>query len=358
MNPNFWRNKKVLITGHTGFKGAWMSLWLSSLGARVIGYALDPPTNPSLFESAGVQNEIESVIGDIRDQETLRKTIARYQPEIVFHMAAQSLVLRGYETPVETFDVNVLGTATVLEILRQVNCATVLVVVTTDKCYQVGENPIPFVETDTLGGSDPYSSSKACAEILVSAYRSSYWNNPSSNGTSVATARAGNVIGGGDWATDRLIPDMVRATLQGKPVVIRNPLAVRPWQHVLEPLGGYLLLAEKLWDKGARFAEAWNFGPAGDSASVEDVVDQVIQLWGDGPTWVQDEKHFPHETKVLKLDCSKAMKRLGWKPRWKLSEALEETVRWYKAYVRGEDVRDITLEQLEVYQGLIAETPK
>ncbi len=335
-----------------------MSLWLSSLGARVTGYALDPPTNPSLFECANVQNQVESVIGDICDQEFLRKTIDRHQPELVFHLAAQSLVLRGYETPVETFEVNVLGTAKVLEVLRQVNCTKVLVVITTDKCYQIGENSAAFVETDVLGGIDPYSSSKACAELLVAAYRSSYWKDSSSNGPSVATARAGNVIGGGDWATDRLIPDMVRATMQGKPVVIRNPLAIRPWQHVLEPVGGYLLLAEKLWDEGERFAEAWNFGPLGDSASVVDVVEQVIHLWGEGPAWVQDAKHFPHETTSLKLDCNKAVKHLGWKPRWELRQALEATVEWYKAYLRGDNVRDICFDQLEAYQGLIAENQK
>jgi CDP-glucose 4,6-dehydratase len=356
VNPNFWRGKKIMITGHTGFKGAWLSLWLSSLGARAIGYSLDPPTHPSLFESANVQDEMESVIGDIRDYELLKKTIERHEPEIVFHMAAQSLVLRGYQTPVDTFDVNVLGTAKVLEVARRVGSVKVLVVVTTDKCYQVGKNSAAFIETDVLGGNDPYSSSKACAELVVAAYRSSY---SGTNGLQVpllATARAGNVIGGGDWAADRLLPDMVRAVMEKRPVTIRNPHSIRPWQHVLEPLGGYLLLAEKLWQDGRRFAEAWNFGPIGDAAPVAEVVERVIQLWGDGASWVQDVNHFPHETRVLKLDCSKAVERLGWKPRWNLSQALEATVDWYKAYVQGWDVRKIISDQVESYQDAGVET--
>ena len=358
MDPNFWQNKTVLITGHTGFKGAWLSLWLTTLGARVVGYSLDPPTSPSLFEAANVGIDMESVIGDIRDFGLLKQTLERSQPEIVFHLAAQALILRGYRNPVETFDVNVTGTAKVLEAVRQTGGVRAMVVITSDKCYEVGKASIAFKETDSLGGADPYSSSKACAELVVAAYRSSYRDPLFSQMPPVATARAGNVIGGGDWAADRLLPDIIRAVMQNKPVAIRNPEAIRPWQHVLEPLAGYLLLAERLWHNGTQFAEVWNFGPLGEAESVGVVVNQVISLWGDGASWVQDGNHFPHETEILRLDCTKAQERLGWKPRWHLRQALAATVDWYKANVGGRDVRSVMLDQLESYQNLIAETAK
>jgi CDP-glucose 4,6-dehydratase len=271
-------------------------------------------------------------------------------------MAAQALILRGYQEPVETFDVNVVGTAKVLESVRQTGGVKALVIVTTDKCYQVGKNSAAFKETDALGGADLYSSSKACAELVVAAYRSSYCDPLFSQLPPVATARAGNVIGGGDWAPDRLLPDIIRAIMENKPVAIRNPHSIRPWQHVLEPLGGYLLLAERLWQDGSQFAEAWNFGPLGEAESVGEVVSRVINLWGDGASWVQDVTQFPHETEVLRLDCTKAQERLGWKPRWRLSQALEATVAWYKAYVQGKDIRKVIFDQLESYQDLIVGT--
>lgn len=352
METHFWRDKAVLITGHTGFKGAWLSLWLQSLGARLVGYSLEPPTTPSLFEQANVGEGMPSVIRDIRDADQLRHTIERYQPEIVFHLAAQALVRRGYQQPVATFDVNVVGTACLLEAIRLAGGVKAVVVVTSDKCYQNMANSAPYVETDILGGNDPYSSSKACAEMVVAAYRSSY-NKPSSALCSaVATARAGNVIGGGDWAEDRLLPDIVRAIIEQRPVAIRNPDAIRPWQHVLEPLGGYLVLAERLCLEGPEFAGAWNFGPLEqDAKPVETVVRRVIELWGDGASWTLDSTKHPHETKVLKLDCTKAQQQLGWRPRWSLDQALEATVTWYKAYHRGQNLRDLVLDQLEAYQS-------
>jgi CDP-glucose 4,6-dehydratase len=355
LNPTFWRNKKVLITGHTGFKGAWMSLWLSSLGAHVIGYSLDPPTTPSLFECAEVESGMVSVIGDIRDYDLLKQTLKRHKPEIVFHLAAQALVLRSYEIPIETYDVNVRGTAHVLEAVRQVGETRVLVIITSDKCYRIERNSAPFKETDALGGYDPYSSSKACAELVVAAYRASYLNSVQPGAPLIATARAGNVIGGGDWAPDRLLPDMIRAIMKHTPVSIRNPHSTRPWQHVLEPLGGYLLLAEKLWQGGTRFAEPWNFGPVSEAAPVVEIIEQVIRLWGEGASWIQDAHHFPHETQVLRLDVTKAMENLDWKPCWTLSQALEATVAWYKACVRGEDVRQVIFDQLDAYQHLVME---
>jgi CDP-glucose 4,6-dehydratase len=296
---------------------------------------------------------MQSVTRDIRDADQLRQTIERYQPEIVFHLAAQALVRRGYQQPVATFDVNVVGTACLLEAVRQAGGVRAVVVVTSDKCYQNTENSAAHKETDTLGGDDPYSSSKACAEMVVAAYRSSYCNFSSPNGLAMASVRAGNVIGGGDWAADRLLPDIMRAIIERRPVSIRNPHAIRPWQHVLEPLGGYILLAERLCQKGAEFAGAWNFGPCEqDAKPVEAVVRRVVELWGDGASWALDSNQHPHERKILKLDCTKAQQHLGWRPRWPLDRALEATVAWYKACLRGENLRDLVLDQVESYQGL------
>jgi CDP-glucose 4,6-dehydratase len=353
LDTHFWRDKAVLITGHTGFKGAWLSLWLQSLGARLVGYSLEPPTSPSLFEQANVGEGMQSVIRDIRDANHLKQAIERYQPEIVFHLAAQALVRRGYQQPVVTFDVNVVGTACLLEAVRLAGGVRAVVVVTSDKCYQNTKNSAAYKETDILGGNDPYSSSKACAEMVVGAYRSSYRNLSSAHCPAMASVRAGNVIGGGDWAGDRLLPDIMRAIIERRPVAIRNPRAIRPWQHVLEPLGGYILLAERLCHEGADFAGAWNFGPLEqDAKPVEAVVRRVVELWGDGASWTLDSNQHPHECEVLKLDCTKAQQHLGWKPRWPLDRALEATVAWYKAYLRGENLRDIVLDQLESYQSL------
>lgn len=353
MEQNFWRDKRVLVTGHTGFKGAWLSLWLQGLGARVVGYALEPPTSPNLFEQAGVGQGMQSVCGDIRDARHLAKTMDGCKPEIVFHLAAQALVRQGYQEPVATFDVNVVGTACFLEAVRQTAGIKAGIVVTSDKCYQTSESSAAFKETDALGGDDPYSSSKACAELVIAAYRSSYSNRPGEHGPQLASVRAGNVIGGGDWAQDRLVPDLVRAIKAGRAVAIRNPHAIRPWQHVLEPLAGYLLLAERLFRHGTEFVGAWNFGPLDeDNKPVEAVVQRIVKLWGDGAGWVLDGDQHPHEAEVLRLDCRKARERLGWRPRWRLEQALKATVAWYKAYLQGENVRDLTIEQLGSYQRL------
>ena len=356
MNPVFWRGRKVLITGHTGFKGAWLSIWLQSVGALVAGYSLDPPTSPNLFDLANVGQGMESVIGDIRDVERLAGMMKRFQPEIVIHMAAQALVRKGYRHPVATFDVNVVGTACFLEAIRQTEGVKVGILVTSDKCYQAAENFGAFKETDPLGGNDPYSSSKACAELVIAAYRCSYFNRPGGQRSLLASVRAGNVIGGGDWAEERLVPDVVRAIAAGRAASIRNPHAIRPWQHVLEPLGGYLLLAEKLFQEGSAFEGAWNFGPLeGDSKPVEAVVQRIMELWGDGTGWILDGSQHPLETKVLRLDCRKAQERLAWKPRWQLEQALEATVTWYKGQMQGQNVRDLALGQLDSYQSLAME---
>lgn len=351
MNPSFWRRKKVLITGHTGFKGSWLSLWLQSVGADVIGYALEPTTSPNMFEQTEVGQGMESVIGDIRDSDHLGQTIKHYRPPIVFHMAAQALVRKGYQQPTGTFDVNVRGTSCLLDAVRQSRGVRAVVVVTSDKCYRNSDLSRPFKETDELGGYDPYSSSKACAELVVAAYRSSFFSLPHGEPCHVATVRAGNVIGGGDWADDRLLPDTVRAIIGGKPLAIRNPKAIRPWQHVLEPLGGYLLLAEKLWDKGRDYAEAWNFGPLEDDTKpVEHIIKRVIELWGEGCKWSWDQSQHPPESEVLRLDCTKARQRLQWEPRWRLEETLKMTVGLYKASLENGNMRAAALRQIESYQ--------
>jgi CDP-glucose 4,6-dehydratase len=302
---------------------------------------------------------MQSVIGDIRDVKHLMRTIDAHRPEIVFHMAAQALVRPGYQDPIATFDVNVIGTACLLEAIRQTAGVKAVVVVTSDKCYQNAENSIPHKETDVLGGDDPYSSSKACAELVLAAYRSSYFNVSSVQAPIVASVRAGNVIGGGDWAENRLLPDIIRAIMEGRAVAIRNPHAIRPWQHVLEPLAGYLLLAERLCQEGSSFAGAWNFGPfAEDAKCVEAVVKRVVELWGEGAGWVLDPGQHPHESKVLKLDSTKAQQHLGWKPQWQLDRAVEATVAWYKAYLRGQNLRDVVLDQVESYQSVAMEAAR
>ncbi len=346
VNQQFWRGKRVFLTGHTGFKGSWMALWLRQLGAEVTGYALEPPTNPSLYELARVGEGLRSIIRDVRDDAGVEAAVREARPEIVFHMAAQSLVRRSYADPLGTYATNVLGTANVLEAIRQVGGVRVAVVVTSDKCYQNDELGRAFVEDDPMGGHDPYSSSKGCAELVAAAYRASFL---AKQGTAVATARAGNVIGGGDFAEDRLIPDMVRAISEGKPARIRNPHAVRPWQHVLEPLSGYLLLAERMWHD-PKFAQSWNFGPDdADCRPVADVLQGFIQLWGEGASWQADAGAYPHEAGFLKLDCSKA-RQLGWEPRWDLETALRTTVRWYQAQRAGQDLRALTFRQIAEHQ--------
>jgi CDP-glucose 4,6-dehydratase len=352
VNPGFWRGKRVFLTGHTGFKGSWLSLWLQSLGAQVVGYALDPPTNPSLYELADVGAGMTSIIGDIRDLEYLRALFIEHKPEIVIHMAAQSLVRYSYVEPVETYSTNVMGTVNLLEAVRSTESVKAVVNVTSDKCYENREWEWGYRENEAMGGYDPYSNSKGCAELVITAYRNSYFHPDKyqAHGIALASARAGNVIGGGDWADDRLIPDIMRAITQGAPVNIRNQHAIRPWQHVLEPLAGYLLLAQKLYEEGAMYAEGWNFGPNDEDAkSVQWIVERLTKAWGEGASWVLDGGNHPHEAHYLKLDCSKAKARLDWHPRWRLEDTLWAIIDWHRSYQEGKDIRAFSLSQIRQY---------
>ncbi len=353
MNAQFWRGKRVFITGHTGFKGAWLSLWMQSAGAVVRGYSLEPPTQPNLFEGALVANGMESVTGDIREFSSLHGSLAAFAPEVVIHMAAQSLVRRSYAEPLETYSTNVMGTANMLEAVRQAKGVRAVLIVTSDKCYRNESAHARFNEDASLGGFDPYSSSKGAAELVTAAYRSSFFSPEkyAQRGTSVASARAGNVIGGGDWAVDRLLPDLIRGFSRGESVVLRNPDAIRPWQHVLEPLSGYLLLLENMFDKGVEFAQAWNFGPEkADERPVAWVADQAAKEWGGGASWKLDSTPQPHEAPTLRLDCAKAHKHLGWTPRLSLQDALRWTVQWHKSVIAGREAREVCDEQIRAYQ--------
>lgn len=354
MENSFWREKKVFITGHTGFKGGWLSLWLQHLGANVTGFSLAPPTIPNLFESARLAAGMASIFGDVRDLKLLTSALQQAEPEIVIHMAAQPLVLYSYENPVETYSTNILGTVNILEAVRQSTCVKAVVNVTSDKCYENREWMWGYRENERLGGRDPYSSSKACSEIITSAYRDSYFKT-ANKGVAIATARAGNVIGGGDWAVDRLIPDFFRAQEFGKVLEIRNPLSVRPWQHVLEPLSGYLMLAQYLYQRGNEYADAWNFGPAEtDTKTVRWVVDTLVQLWdGSKPSRVSVSNPRAHEAQYLRLDCSKANTRIGWAPRWKLPAALSSIVDWHKAFQSADvDMRAFSLQQISEFNSI------
>jgi CDP-glucose 4,6-dehydratase len=348
LNPDFWRNKRVFITGHTGFKGGWLALWLASMGAQVYGYALAPPTEPNLFTVANLNSRLRhTTIADIRDADQLTAAMKEANPDVVFHLAAQPLVRCSYETPVDTYAVNVMGTANLLETVRQMDNVAAVLNVTTDKCYENREWVWPYRENEAMGGHDPYASSKACSELVTAAYRRSFLE-PA--GIHVATARAGNVIGGGDWAKDRLIPDALRALDARKPLVIRSPKAVRPWQHVLEPLAGYLLLAQNLYEHGDPFAEAWNFGPEQDDArSVEWIINDLFQEIPHA-AWHIDTSVQPHEANTLKLDNTKARTRLGWLPRWHLTEALNRTMSWHQAWRQGQDMAGVCLEQIQAYE--------
>jgi CDP-glucose 4,6-dehydratase len=341
----FWAGRRVLVTGHTGFKGAWLSLWLESLGAPVSGLSLEPPSSPSLHELVGAPS---SSPVDVRDAAAVLHAVADVSPSVVFHLAAQPLVRRSYAEPSETFAVNVQGTAHVLDAVRAVGGVDAVVVVTSDKCYaalEASSSEWGHRETDPLGGRDPYSASKAAAEIVSAAYRESY-------GLPLATARAGNVIGGGDWGADRLLPDVMRAALEGTPVALRSPDAVRPWQHVLNPLAGYLVLAQALGGGDESVRDAWNFGPAiADALPVRSIVERLGALWG-APLDVQTQPgDHPHETTTLRLDATRARVRLGWQPLWDLDEGLRAIVDWYRAYERGADLRETTLAQIEAYQA-------
>jgi CDP-glucose 4,6-dehydratase len=348
----FYRGKKVFITGHTGFKGSWLCLWLHALGAEVRGYALDPPTNPSLFELCKINQLVQSTIADVRDGSSLTKAMLAAQPEIVIHMAAQPLVRDSYKIPVETYAINVMGTVNLFEAVRACKTVKAVINVTTDKCYENKEWIWGYRENEPLGGYDPYSNSKACSELVTSAYRSSFFNprDHATHGVGVASARAGNVIGGGDWATDRLIPDCIRAILEKKKVIIRNPEAIRPWQHVLEPLSGYLALAQKLYEDGPRYSEAWNFGPDdSDAKPVEWLVRQLCSKWENNASYTIDQGKHLHEAHYLKLDCSKAETELGWHPQWDLEKALNSIIEWTKVYAAQKDVAAMCRKQIQEY---------
>ncbi len=349
MNAAFWRGRRVFLTGHTGFKGGWLSLWLAELGAEVHGYALAPPTEPNFFTVTGLEKRLAaSVIADIRDASALGRAMAAVRPEVVLHLAAQPLVRHSYAEPVETFAVNVMGTVNLLEAVRKSPGVRAVVNVTTDKCYENREWVWPYRENEALGGHDPYSSSKACSELATAAWRRSFLD---AADVQLASARAGNVIGGGDWAADRLLPDFLRALDAGQPLLVRSPLATRPWQHVLEPLSGYLMLAERLCADGGDFAEAWNFGPdEADARPVQWIVDTLCARLP-GAAWERAAAPQPHEAHTLRLDSAKAHARLGWRPRWNLPRALEATLDWHQAWKAGADMADVSLRQIRAYEA-------
>lgn len=352
INPQFWQGKRVFLTGHTGFKGSWLSLWLQILGADVLGYSLKPATEPSLFEIAQVGAGMTSVFGDILDLANLTEVMSDYQPEIVIHMAAQALVRKSYQSPVETYATNVMGTVHLLEAVRQVKSVRAVVNVTSDKCYENREWVWGYREDEPMGGYDPYSSSKGCAELVATAYGNSFFNPAkySQHQVAIASGRAGNVIGGGDWAADRLVPDMIKSFMGGNPVTIRNPQAIRPWQHVLEPLSGYLCLAEGLFNQGSVCGGGWNFGPNdADIQPVSWVVEKLIELWGEGASWQLEALEQPHEANHLKLDCSKAKLKLKWTPQLDLVTALAWVVDWTKVWQSGGDTQAITKSQIQRY---------
>jgi CDP-glucose 4,6-dehydratase len=347
VNVEFWRNRRVLVTGHTGFKGAWLSLWLQSMGAEIQGVALAPGTKPSLFERARVGLEMRSSIRDIRDLDSMKSLVREFKPEILLHLAAQPLVRASYAHPVETYSTNIMGTVNMLEAARNCDSVRAIVNVTTDKCYENKEWVWGYRETDAMGGHDPYSSSKGCSELITAAYRSSFF---SKGTTLLATARAGNVIGGGDWAADRLVPDILRAFESDRPAVLRNPRATRPWQHVLEPLAGYLELAEKLYFGLGHWDGAWNLGPVADDVrEVGWVADYLAFKWGHHASWRTDNLPQPHEAKLLRLDITKATTLLDWRPHWTLSKALDKTVDWQMKWLAGCDIRQLCIDQIKEY---------
>lgn len=350
VNPDFWKGKKVFITGHTGFKGSWLSLWLQDMGAIVMGYALEPNTTPNLFTKANVAQNMVSEIGDITDLNHIVKSMKTFNPEVLIHMAAQPLVRLSYQEPVLTYTTNVMGTVNVLEAARKCTNLKAIVSVTTDKCYENKEWAWGYRENEPMGGHDPYSSSKGCAELVTAAYRKSFFN--SSDYAVLASARAGNVIGGGDWAADRLIPDILRAFERNEPVIVRNPMSTRPWQHVLEPLSGYLVLAQHLYEERNNFAEGWNFGPKDeDCKPVNWILDKMVGHWGNGASWQLDKNNNPHEAGYLKLDCSKAAMRLNWYPKWNLEYTLENIIKWHQHYLSQNNIQEQCLLEIAKYQN-------
>ncbi len=353
VSPTFWQGKKVFLTGHTGFKGSWLSLWLQSMGAQVQGFALRPPTVPALYDVAQVGLGMESQIGDIRELQAITRSMVSFNPEVLIHMAAQPLVRLSYREPVETYATNVMGTVHVLEAARQCDSLRAIVNVTTDKCYENQEWDWGYRENEPMGGHDPYSNSKGCVELVTAAYRNSFFQAPGA--PALASARAGNVIGGGDWAEDRLIPDILNAFAKGLAVTVRNPLSTRPWQHVLEPLSGYLVLAQQLWEDGQAFAQGWNFGPRDEDARpVEWILDRMVQAWGEDARWQLDENPQPHEARYLKLDISKAHHRLHWSPTWTLASTLDRIINWQRAWLAGEDMRAACIAEITAYMADMA----
>ena len=347
VNKGFWKGKKVLITGHTGFKGSWLTLWLKLLGAEVCGFALPPESSPNLFENLELEKQVTSIIGDVRRLDVFEKVLNDFKPEIIFHLAAQSLVRKSYREPVETYLTNVIGTVNVLDAVRRGDFVKSVVIITTDKVYENKEWHWAYRENERLGGFDPYSNSKACAELAVAAYRNSFF---AESETLIATARAGNVIGGGDWSEDRLLPDVFRSLIFGEKLEIRNPYSVRPWQHALEPLSGYMKLAEKLYNGEKSFAESWNFGPAEeDSKPVGWILEEIKRIWNEPVNWEIAEGIQPHEARLLKLDSAKAKNELGWSPKLSLDEAVSFTAEWYRAFKDKQDLIELTGKQIKFY---------
>ncbi|HXY86935.1 MAG TPA: CDP-glucose 4,6-dehydratase [Candidatus Acidoferrales bacterium] len=356
---DLYKNKVALVTGHTGFKGSWASLWLTELGTEVVGYSLEPPTKPNLFESINLEENITHIVGDVRDEAHLLKTVQKYQPDFVFHMAAQSIVRRSYENPRYTYETNVMGTVAVLEAMRQVENVRACIVVTSDKCYENKEWIYGYRETDPLGGYDPYSSSKGCAELVTAAYRKSFFN-PETLGKvhnmALSSVRAGNVIGGGDWGEDRLLPDCIRALSHDEIILIRAPRSTRPWQYVLEPLGGYLLLGARMYADGSKYSDAWNFGPNDSNiVTVEELVNLIIKQWGSGTYATRSSDHL-HEAALLKLDASKSRTLLGWKPTYSIDETVERTIDWYKNFyggVKRDDLHELCVKEIRNFMSLL-----
>lgn len=352
VSKDFWNNKRVFITGHTGFKGSWLSLWLSELGADVTGYALEPPTEPSMFKVCDIEKKINSVISDIRDYGRLKSEINKCEAEIIIHMAAQPLVRESYNNPVETYEINVMGTVNLLQAVRECKSVKAVLNVTTDKCYENKEWEKGYKEIDRLGGFDPYSNSKACSEMVTSSFRNSFFNSKTyeDHGVAIGSARGGNVIGGGDWAEDRIITDCVKSVMVEQPLLIRNPKATRPWQYVLEPLRGYLMLAQALFENGSEFAKGYNFGSTEDNAKeVVYLVDKFCHLWGNGATYNIDKNSHPHEAAFLKLDCTLAKNELKWEPKLDIDTALSMTVQWFKEYKEGSNMSEFTIGQIKSY---------
>jgi CDP-glucose 4,6-dehydratase len=354
VNPNFYHGKNVLVTGHTGFKGSWLSIWLNKLGANVTGFALEPPTNPSMFNLCSLRDHINSIIGDVRNRDSLKMVIYATKPEIIFHLAAQPLVGESYRNPVETYETNIMGTVNLLDVVKESPWVKAVVIITSDKVYENKESLRGYQEDDRLGGYDPYSSSKACCEIITDAFRNSFFNPSRYNEhhVAIATVRAGNVIGGGDFAKDRLVPDCIKALMENRKIIIRNPQAIRPWQHVLEPLGGYIELAEKLYLQGTEFEGAWNFGPLEkNEKTVDYIVNKLCHLWSSQAFYEQDKCINPHETNLLKLDSDKARQRMGFRPKWDIDKALEMVLEWTKELLKNEKYMfDVCLSQIEEYR--------